>query len=348
MSIIFKTPGELDVRAFTMFGLSAKPGSNNPIGKFGTGLKNAVAVLLRSACSIRVFIGETEYEFCTVKSDFRGQEFEQIRMRKRQSLLKQWRYVDMPYTTELGKFWKPWQAFRELESNTRDEDGATYVDHESMSFGEPNTTTIVVSGTEFEEAYKNRDTVFLPNALTRREGDDKVQVFNEPSKHIYWRGIRAFDLEHPSVYTYNILEDMDLTEDRTLKYVWEAQSKIAAYVVRSKDTRLINSIVSADAEKFFEGRLDFDYSYTSPSEEFKSVILKKRSRGSYISPRALTYYDKYTPVIVAKSELTVKERITEWAYQDGIPDDLQELLKYLLKCEIKEPTSVAGDDGIPF
>lgn len=346
MSIVFTTPGELDIRAFTTFGLSAKPGSDNPIGKFGTGLKNAVAMLMRNDCGIKVFIGTTEYEFLTVDDNFRGQNFKQIRMRKRQSLLKRWQYVDMPFTTELGKFWEPWQAFRELESNTRDEGGLTYVD--SSPGPESGRTTIIVSGLKFEQAYKDRDKTFLPNALTKREGDDRVQVFNEPSKHLYWRGIRVFDLDKPSVYTYNILEDMELTEDRTLKYVWQAQAKVAAYVARSRDPKMISSVVSANAEKFFEGRLDWDYAYVSPSAEFKEVLAKKKSRGAYISPRALGYYDRYAPAPVREPE-TLQGKLTKWAYNSDIPDELKDLLKLLLRCEIKEPAPAdPNDDGIPF
>lgn len=346
MSIVFKTPGELDIRAFTTFGLSAKPGSDNPIGKFGTGLKNAVSVLIRNDCNIRVFIGLTEYEFLTTDSTFRGQEFKQIRLRKRASLLKRWQYVDMPFTTELGKFWKPWQAFRELESNTRDEGGVTYNEEGPVeSLVKPNTTTIIVTGEAFEQAYQDRNTIFLPNALKQRDGSARLQIFNEPSNHLYWRGIRVFDFEKPSVYTYNILEDMELTEDRTLKYVWSAQSKIAAHVASSKDTQLISSVVSADAEKFFEGRLDWDYAYAAPSAEFKEVIAKKRLRGGYITPRVLSFYDRYAPPPVT-SELGLREKIAKWSYETSLPRELQELMKYLLKCEITEPTEPTDDS--PF
>lgn len=346
MSIVHETPGLIDIRSFTTFGLHVKPNSNSPIGKFGTGLKYAVATLLRLGCKIRVFIGLVEYEFITVNDKFRDVEVKMCRMRKRSSLLKKWSYESLPFTTEHGKFWEAWQAFRELESNTRDEGGVTLRFESLELVPHPDKTIILVDGDEYQKAYDDRDKIFLPNALTKREGDDRVQVFNEPSKHLYWRGIRVFDLELPSVYTYNILENMDLTEDRTLKYVWEAQSKIAGYVARSKDTKLINAVVSADVEKFFEGRLDFDYAYEAPSDQFKEVIYKKKSRGSYISPRALTYYSKYTPSVVVE-KVSLRDRIANLAYEPGLPKEVLELLQYLLKCEIKEPSELDLND-IPF
>lgn len=345
MSIVHITPGLLDIRAITTFGLHAKPGTDNPIGKFGTGLKYAIATLLRLGCEVRLFIGTVEYEFYTKKDAFRGVEYEQVYMKKRRSIFSKWGYVQLPFTTEHGKFWENWQAFRELHSNTLDEGGKTGV----YDYYEPKSdeTVFIIDGPAYTDAYYARDKTFLPGALTVREGDDKVQVFNEPSNHIYWRGIRVFDLEKPSVYTYNILENLDLTEDRTLKYVWDAQAKIAAYVARSKDQKLINAVVSADAEKFFEGRLDWDYSYSTPSAEFKEVVQKKKYRGSYVSPRALSYYDRYSPPAPKPESRTTREKLAEWAYDTTIPTDLQEFLKFLLKCDIKDPEPV-NDDEFPF
>lgn len=344
MSIVHETPGLIDIRAFTTFGLHAKPNSTNPIGKFGTGLKYAVATLLRNHCKVRVFIGMTEYEFITTLDSFRGEQYKQCRMRKRNSPIKMWSYKELPFTTDHGKFWEVWQAFRELESNTRDEGGRTLKFESFQSVPHPDKTLVVVEGEVYEQAFNDRDTIFLPNALTKREGDDRVQVFNEPSQHIYWRGVRVFDLEKPSVYTYNILDEMTLTEDRTLKYVWEAQSKIAAYVARSKDPKLINAVVSADAEKFFEGRLDWDYAYVSPTEEFTNVVRKKKFRGGYVSPRALSYYDKYSPPPV-KEHVSLRQRISNYAYSSELPEDVKQLFQYLLTCKIEEPSK---SDDIPF
>lgn len=347
MSIVHVTPGLLDIRAITTFGLHAKPGTDSPIGKFGTGLKYAIATLLRLGCSVELFIGETEYEFFTKSDNFRGMEYEQVYVRKRKGVLSKWRSVQLPFTTEHGKFWEAWQAFRELHSNTLDEGGTTFSVNGAIPVPVANETRFYISGKVYEEAFLERDKVFLPNGLTKREGDASVQVFNEPSKHLYWRGIRVFDLEKPSVYTYNILDDMELTEDRTLKYVWRAQSILAAFVARSKDQKLINAVVSASPEKHFEGRLDWDYAYVSPSEEFQEVIRKKRGRGGYVAPRALAFYDRYAPAPAVTA--TLRDRIERWAYSSAVPREVAQLLQYLLRCEIKEPSPVSSlDDDIPF
>jgi len=346
MSIVHVTPGLLDIRSFTVLGLHAKPNTDKPIGKFGSGLKYAVATLTRLGCRVQVFIGGVEYEFYTKPADFRGVEFRQLMMRKRKGLLSKWTYTELPFTTEFGKFWKVWQAYRELESNTRDEGGQTYLVESFSGVNADNMTAIVVTGEPYEEAYKSRDKVFLPQALTKREGDAEVEVFNEPSKHLYWRGIRIYDLDKPSIYTYNILANVDITEDRTLKYLFQAYQHIAAYVARSNDERMISAVVSAKDE-YFESKLDFDYAYTSPSAQFNEVIRKKRSRGGYVSSAALGYYTKYSPAPVVET-MSLRDRIDRWAYNDDIPEELQELLKYLLRCEINEPAPVDSNDDMPF
>ena len=81
--VVFKTPGLIDIRAFTVMGLSSKPNSDSPIGKFGTGLKMAIAVLVRNGIPVTLWIGRTKYTFRKKRIKFRGEEtFEQILMIK--------------------------------------------------------------------------------------------------------------------------------------------------------------------------------------------------------------------------------------------------------------------------
>ena len=47
MTVSFITPGQIDLENVFTFGISAKE-SDNPIGFFGTGLKFAIATLLRT------------------------------------------------------------------------------------------------------------------------------------------------------------------------------------------------------------------------------------------------------------------------------------------------------------
>ena len=194
--LVFQNDGVLPIEGFTTFGMSAKPGSTNPIGKFGTGLKNAVAIVLRLGGSIRVFRGDVEYVFYTKDEDFRGHTFQRICMKKRTGLLSKWSYEKLPFTTELGKHWEPWMAYRELEANTLDEeDGHSFITdaerfERDVAIGitpccTAGTTTIIVDCREVEDAHINRDKTFLPADKEPIYEDPNVKIYEGQSEYIF-------------------------------------------------------------------------------------------------------------------------------------------------------------------
>lgn len=274
--VVFKTPGLIDIRAFTVFGMSSKPNSDSPIGKFGTGLKMAIAVLVRSDIPISLWIGRTRYSFKGKKISFRDAEHQQIVMTKQvhgvRKILSKTQEL-LPFTTELGKYWSLWQAFRELESNTRDERGETLLLDAAPAKVEPvdqgQATHIIVSGEKFVQEYLDREKTFLPDGLTAREGTAILQVLLRPSQHVYWRGIRVWDLpkETPSEVTYNFLNDIELTEDRTAKDPYMLEYYIKNHIIASEDEELVAKVVQAK-EGSYEAQLDYDYMGRVPTPTF--------------------------------------------------------------------------------
>lgn len=297
-AVVFQTQGLIDIRAFTTFGINSKPNSNNPIGFFGTGLKYAIAVLVREGLAVTVFIGDVEYVFYTKNAGFRDKSFDFVMMKKRKGFLRNWTYTELPFTTELGKNWKLWQAFRELESNTRDEQGTTVlvdlipdtVQREHANYG---MTTIIVEGEPFVQCYLDRDNVFLPGALTIRGGTEKMQILNKPSKHIYYRGLRVMDLKKPSLYTYNILQPIELTEDRTIKYEFYVRMYMENCIATSEDIEYLDAIIALDQKSYYEGELTFQDLGDTPSDQFKARIQKRKKSGGSIHLGLSTYYDRY-------------------------------------------------------
>lgn len=289
--VVFKTPTLLDLRAITTFGLNAKPNSKSPIGYFGTGLKMAIAVLLRNSIAVRLFIGDTEYEFVQQLDDFRGTEFTKLGFRKRKGLLARWSYTELPFTTQLARNWSLWQAFRELESNTRDEQGmsSVHMDGPSADYGTisgwgDQTVFIIGPSVEFAKVYEERDKIFLPQALKTFEyGDANIQLFKEPSNHIYYRGIRVADLDKPSIFTYNILQTIELSEDRTIKYMFYVEEYIRRFLSESEDRGLINQLLNA-TEKHWESKLDWDSSLNNkPTAVFLDAVARRVRKERYIA-----------------------------------------------------------------
>lgn len=328
-AINFKTHTLLDIRAITILGLNVKPNSRNPIGYFGTGLKMAIATLVRERIPITLFIGTKVYQFSTRDIDFRAKDFQQVIMRRKDSLLSPWQSIELPFTTELAKNWELWMAFRELESNTRDEGGETigilfpetnHDDYIPKTYMSTNTTQFFVYGEVFDEVYNQKDTIFLPGGLTQVTDTGAIQVFDKPSSYIYYRSMRVMKLEKPSLLTYNILSRQELTEDRTLKDQWYLPYQIAHWLIACKDTKLVHRLMSASEENY-EYELPIDSASAEPSKEFLDVVMERKAAQKpartpkYIplaySPRIATFVQKHQPK-VESDELPLSTRFETW------------------------------------
>lgn len=247
----FITPGRLDTRAITVFGLSAKEGEN-PIGYFGTGLKYAIAVLVREGAEITINTDGDVFSFSKNEDVFRNKTYHSISM---SSSLKDY---ELPFTTELGKNWVMWQVFRELHCNTLDEGGVTR--ESGGSYVLPNwdiKTIITVRHKDFYDAYMNRSKYFIDKNRMPITIDQMMDVYPGESEYQFYRGIRVGELHYKSMYTWNYKYSMELTEDRTAKYsfVWEGPIPVIICHT-SSDKEFIHNCVTAPDDTM-ESRITF-------------------------------------------------------------------------------------------
>lgn len=313
-SVVFRTPGKLDLRSLTIFGLNAKPSVTNPIGYFGTGLKYAIAVLMRERIPVTIFVGPTKWVIEVEETKFRDKDFASIVLTRHRKFLPPQKRV-LPFTTELGKNWDLWQAYRELESNTLDEQGETYITRRAYGDLEgsindedcPHTnedrknftdfTYIQVESEDFVQEHLDREKTFLPRALRQQiDGDASVQVFQQPSKFLYYRGIRVMELEAPSNQTYNILKQIRLTEDRTVESKYEVQWLLERYLAQKAPTHEIKKAVTAPKDSWETRNLSFERSYISdviPSETFREAV--KTFPKAEVMKEARAYVDSFEP-----------------------------------------------------
>jgi hypothetical protein len=336
-AVAFRTPGLIPIEAFTTTGVNVKI-VDNPIGFFGTGLKYVVAVLARHGIRLRVFIGGVEYEFYSKPKKFRGVEFQWIMMKKRRSVTGRWGARELSYTTEYGKNWELWQVLRELESNTRDERGAS----EHWQFATElvrcadDESVIVVESDEFAEVYNTQlRQVFLDETRDLRSEGPLLRIYNRPSKHLYYRGLRVYDLEIPSKYTYNIISKHELTEDRTLKYVYSARSVIARHLVTSTDRELIREIATA-GPNHFEDKIDFDFVYETPSKEFMDVIRELKYTRANFGRGFSTYFGRYDTQESARDRRARLPIVDQWQEWLRISNPFDEELEDLVRRTISE------------
>lgn len=296
-AIIHRTPGTLDMRAFTTMGMSAKPETDRPIGVFGTGLKYAVAVLVRMGAKFEVHTGGHRYWFETTAVDFRGAEFQQIVMRRdswvTSGVETGWRWgrrQKLPFTTQYGRNWQTWMAFRELYSNTLDEGGDTLEltdDQWALKEHAPNRWANTEGGTEtiiaihnceeYTKAYRDRANVFLDlGDRDLRAALPGLEVHHGSRQRMFYQGLRALDLGKPALFTYNVTAPQHLTEDRQLGREWAVRDLVANTIATCDDEELIATVIKADKDHWEHGLQPS--TWISPSDAFHRVMAR-RPRG---------------------------------------------------------------------
>lgn len=304
-AVIHRTPGLIPIEAFTIAGLSAKPNSITPIGKFGTGLKYSIAVLVRMDIKVTVNIGHTQYVFYKKQRQFRGQDYFAIRMKKRHGLLGKWSYHELPFTTEYGKYWELWQVFRELHANTLDEGGETFQTTDASTFPEAEQTLFVIEDSRYVDVFHDMDRIFLPDGLKVRNDSQAIQVIDRPSKHIYFRGLRIMDLKKEAQFTYNFLENVDLTEDRTAKWPHMLESRIAGMMQESNDEAFIERTVSNPKKDSFERTISHSSGYsTSWSPAVPSPVFLRAAKESP-NVTAKEIWDGAQPTVTSAAQVQI-------------------------------------------
>lgn len=264
--IVLQNAGLLNLKLMSLMGANVKTGDS--IGYFGTGLKYAIAVLLREKVDFKMYLGTNEYRFYSRPEEIRGKEFTVCHLEGPHDS------VELSFTEELGRGWELWQAYRELHSNCLDE-GGVIVSNGGLKPKEGFTTFCLDIDPEKVKG------VFLPEEEAPLYSYRGVEVYQGNSEWIFYKGIRAMKLEKPSLFTYNITSSMDLTEDRLFKYQFEAKSQVVRCIggLTSDYSNIANSIIEVGAD-YYETRLEFETYNCSPFFEkllktHKESLLRK-------------------------------------------------------------------------
>lgn len=255
--IVFENPGLIDVAAITTMGVSVK--EEGAIGYFGTGLKFAIATILRNGGKITIHRGgEEELTFTAEEIIVRGEPFDRVCMNGE----------PIGFTTMLGRNWEPWMAFRELASNCRDEGGSYFKPGHAPPpcfSAKDGHTVIMVEG--LDEVWPDRGTILL-------EGDpilsnEVMEVRDGVSLYVYYRGVRIFTAPRPLAFTYNLLEQVELTEDRTAKSWYHLETALERGIGMIDDRAVLRRMLTC-GELFQEHHMDVP-AYGSPQEAFREM-----------------------------------------------------------------------------
>lgn len=283
--IFLKNPGEIEIEAIKTMGVNVKEGENC-IGYFGTGLKYAIAVFLREGISFSLYIGENLYSFHTEEKEIRGKVFSLCKMQSAYDVL------DLGFTTELGKNWEVWQAYREIHSNTLDERGNISSDPLKPGRG---TTLFVIN---LDDGVM--DTFLSSQNKKLLSSDKNAEIYDGESNYIYYNGIRALEINKPSLYTYNVISCCELTEDRSLQYSFQVERAITNAIAAATCKKLIGDVITAD-NSFYESSIDACWDTNEPQGNFKEAA---KENINSISDNFHSFFKKHEP----KPELTKDQK----------------------------------------
>lgn len=279
-TIIFENEGLIDIRAIKTFGVNVKE-TKNPFGYFGTGLKYAIAILLRNRQKITIYRGLEAYKFALKETEIRGEPFSIITMNGE----------ELGFTSQLGKNWELWQAYRELYCNTLDENGTVCASSKQLSLSE-DKTFVTVSGEAFLSIHNNRRDFILQSSP--EEVANKVEIHDGNRHGFFCKSIFIGGLSKKSKFTYNLLDKVELTEDRTLNGLIHAEWEIIGALLKSENKETIQAVLTAGPE-FFESELHFGYnSIIKPCSVFLEAVAELLSDHSIkINDSAVTLFRKY-------------------------------------------------------
>lgn len=259
--VFFTNDGEIDLLSISSFGVSVKEG-DSPIGFFGTGLKYAIAVILRHEQKISCYIGKMKVKFSLVKKQVRGKEFAFIGMQCDEGSIE-----TLGFTTELGKNWELWMAYREIACNCKDEGGSVSFDQKEPLQGK---TIFEVSGDKFHAIACNAGAFILDDLPDFKIHNMEVRC--RGSNGFFYRGVKIQEFSKPWMHTFNETESIELTEDRTAKNQSMPAYRVAMKLMQSNNKNMLRRCLTAK-DDYMESHLDFHgWSHISPSSEFLEVV----------------------------------------------------------------------------
>jgi len=299
--LYLESNGLIDIRCITTIGVSVKE-TKNPIGFFGTGLKYAIAIILRNGGKISIWRGFEEYKFGVKLVMIRGETQSIVTMNE----------VELGFTTHLGHHWVPWMAFRELYTNTLDEEGkiGTYKINPK-----PDTTLIIVDLHEIEKCFLHKSDYILESKPIHTELG--IEFHRGITKNLYYRCIKVGETPfRPWYFTTNITDQVTLTEDRTIADQWGVDRLIAKTVIKATDKSFLKEFLTI-SNVYREHYIDINWYSEKVSEEFLDVTEEILNNPHLNINRSAVqlYRIKRPPPIIESIDLRDNE---EWLLAEAI------------------------------
>lgn len=297
MAFIIESPSAFDMRKALYHGASDK--GEGSIGRFGTGMKYAIAVLLRFGCPyVKIETGPETWTFKkTEDGRIIGLLANELDPGGKPDVIDTMTHVNY------GKRWLPWMAIREFVSNAIDAGGVRVCARAGVMF---DTDHLKEEGTEYPitiadtvlDIFKTIETV-ITIPLPEDDQQTLIEVFENFSKYflmpeekerqlicrgdgiryyinlmddtrVYMNGVCVFQVNQRSCLKYEF-DDIEINEERHVVDPYMMRYRIAYDIINSNSHKLIQYLIDNIKPGDFEESFNF-FQGTEISKEWTSRI----------------------------------------------------------------------------
>ena len=293
--LCIENSGEIEVNAVRLKGASTKREDHVKIGKFGTGEKYALAVLMKEKIKIVIMSGEDKLTFHTEKAYLKDQEFDEVILQKHKTK------IPLSITTEMGLDWGIPQALREIVANAYDEGMAGVYIAKAIDGRAGYTRTFIELADPVAAFFNNLKHWFCKDRTPIEDGIIKSpwgsnekggerysttnvnevswKIFSAPAgdgTRVYKNGVLVYvNKEQPACFDYEI-SSLNVKEDRTCSQydVHYALPKVLNALSKPNKIKLLNYIEkNPDALESTIDSYSLDYDIDSP--DWKEILQEK-------------------------------------------------------------------------
>lgn len=277
-----QSAGEIDVDSFTLLGNSTKRDNPDQIGRFGSGLKYAIAKLLELDISFAIFSGNERIRFKTKEQEFRGDIFDVIYINNEKT----------NFTTQMGPDWGAYDCIREFYANAVDEGLLDFSIGDEWQPQAGRTSIFIAVEKGVEEIVENKEYYFsfFRDDLVSETG--KLKIY-ESVGHlaIYKQGFLVHeDKDKEALFNYDYA-DAKINESRKLDSLSSTSCAIATELLIGADKNLTQRMKNEmDYRKFNEELWEFSqmdwWTFKRPNKNWSeaftgSTIITTDARGFY-------------------------------------------------------------------
>jgi len=281
-NIIFRNPGLLSLIDLTTMGDSTKRADDSKIGKFDSGLKYAIALLVRNDIEFEIRSGNTRFNVSTtiIHDHTTKKSKELLVIEEYDCLTTEGKSHITAFSPQLGYNWELWQAFRELYANTLDEKGTVeFIDSKAPMPNalEDETVIIINSNPLVENIINHWNDYFLPVDLKPLTSYHYTNVYKNPNGtlKLYKQGILIYkDDNVKSRYIYSY-EYASIDERRTLNDLSGFKDRIVNCISESTNVSFLEGFLSNNDNDLFESKLEFYFIYSDTLIEVANRLYKE-------------------------------------------------------------------------